>query len=187
MKRFWLAVGLLLVFGWHSAGAVGFQWAIAPDPESAPLKVAIWYPSADKVADTMVGPYDMDVAMNGAVGGGRHPLIVMSHGTGGSAVNSYGTAIALAQAGFVVVAVTHTGDNYLDRSTSFTRQEFVDRARHISRVIDFMVGAWAGHGSVDPGRIGVFGHSAGGRDGADHCRGRRRYEQIQGILHDPCR
>jgi predicted dienelactone hydrolase len=100
--------------------------------------------------------------MNGAVSGGRHALIVMSHGTGGMALNSNDTALALANAGFVVAAVTHTGDNYRDQSTAFTRQDFVDRPRHITRVIDFMLDTWAGHGSIDARRIGIFGHSAGG-------------------------
>ena len=65
--------------------------------------------------------------MNGAVSGARHPLIVMSHGTGGMALNSYDTAVALAEAGFVVAAVTHTGDNYRDQSTSFASRNFADR------------------------------------------------------------
>jgi predicted dienelactone hydrolase len=70
--------------------------------------------------------------------------------------------VALAEAGFVVAAVTHTGDNYRDQSMAFTRRNFAGRPRHVSRVIDFMLDGWAGHGSIDPGRVGVFGHSAGG-------------------------
>jgi predicted dienelactone hydrolase len=162
MKRLLGAFGILLLLGLHSAGAVGFQWATAPDPDDAPLQVAIWYPSGGATADAMLGAFDMDVAVNGAVSGSNHPLIVMSHGTGGTALNSFGTAMALAEAGFVVVAVTHTGDNYRDHSTSFTRRDFVDRPRHVTRVIDFMLGAWSGHASIDPTRIGIFGHSAGG-------------------------
>jgi predicted dienelactone hydrolase len=162
MMRLLLAAGFVLLLSWCPAGAVGFQWATAPDPDDAALQVAIWYPSGDKTVDNQIGPFDMVVALNGAVSGSRHPLIVMSHGTGGMALNSYDTAIALAEAGFVVAAVTHTGDNYRDQSTAFTRQDFVDRARHVGRVIDFMLSAWAEHGSIDPARIGVFGHSAGG-------------------------
>ena len=162
MQRFLTAIGILFLFGLHSAGAVGFQWATAPDPDYAPLQLAIWYPSDSAPTETTIGPFDMNVAVNGAVSGGRHPLIVMSHGTGGMALNSYDTAIALANAGFVVVAVTHTGDNYRDHSTAFTRQDFVDRPRHVTRTIDFMIGAWLGRQSIDPGRIGLFGHSAGG-------------------------
>ena len=115
MKHLLLAAGLLLL-GCYPAGAAGFQWATVPDPEDAPLQVAIWYPSDDQVADNLVGPFDMDVALNGKVSGTQHPLVVMSHGTGGMALNSYDTAIALADAGFVVVAVTHTGDNYRDQT-----------------------------------------------------------------------
>jgi predicted dienelactone hydrolase len=49
------------------------------------------------------------------------------------------TAIALAEAGFVVAAVTHTGDNSLDRSYSFTVRNFPGRVRHLHRVIDYML------------------------------------------------
>jgi predicted dienelactone hydrolase len=168
MKRLFVAVGLLLLLGWGRANAVGFQWASAPDPDGAKLQMAIWYPSADKATASPNPAFDMavavngTVAVNGAVAGGTHPLIVMSHGTGGMALNSYDTAMALARAGFVVAAVTHTGDNYQDHSTSFTGRNFADRPRHISRVIDFMLRSWPGRGAIDPARIGMFGHSAGG-------------------------
>jgi predicted dienelactone hydrolase len=161
MKVLFLVV-LSSVFGPATAGAVGFQWATAPDPDQAGLQVAIWYPSAGHVTDFDVGPFAMQVAVNGEISGRRHPLIVMSHGTGGMALNSYDTAIALAEAGFIVASVTHTGDNYQDQSSAFTRRNFVDRPRHVSRVIDYMLGAWVGHGSIDPVRIGLLGHSAGG-------------------------
>jgi predicted dienelactone hydrolase len=47
------------------------------------------------------------------------PLVLISHGTGGSGASHYDTALALALAdeGFVVAALTHTGDNYMDRAT----------------------------------------------------------------------
>jgi predicted dienelactone hydrolase len=32
----------------------------------------------------------------------------------------------------------------------------------VSRVIDYMLNDWSGHASIDPARIGMFGHSAGG-------------------------
>jgi predicted dienelactone hydrolase len=104
----------------------------------------------------------MTVAPNGALAGDRLPLIVISHGTGGSAAGHADTAIALAEAGFVVAAVTHTGDNYLDHSYSFTLQNFIGRPRHLSRLIDYMLASWPEHARLDPARIGAFGHSAGG-------------------------
>src|ERR1700755_425516 len=128
---------------------VGFQWASAPDGEETPLRLAIWYPSDAPVAVTQLGPYRLNVALDGAPSGRALPLIVLSHGTGGSLFNSANLAISLAEAGFVVVAVLHTGDNYQDRSVSFSRRNFVDRPRHITRVIDFMLNGWLSHGVID--------------------------------------
>jgi hypothetical protein len=54
MKRFILATVLLLL-GLCPAGAAGFQWATAPDPDDAPLQVAIWYRSTDKAGDNLIG------------------------------------------------------------------------------------------------------------------------------------
>jgi predicted dienelactone hydrolase len=99
------------------------------------------------------------VAPNGAIAGTRLPLIIISHGTGGSFEWHYDTAIALAEAGFVVAAVTHTGDNYRD-DRKFAR--FTDRSRHIARTLDYALGAWPGRDRIDPARIGIFGFSAGG-------------------------
>ncbi|WP_206309065.1 hypothetical protein, partial [Streptomyces sp. A1136] len=81
------------------------------------------------------------------------------HGTGGSYLGHYDTAIALAEAGFVVAAVTHTGDNYADQSRSLF---ILERPRHISRVIDYMLSGWSGHVQLDAQKIGMFGFSAGG-------------------------
>ena len=86
----------------------------------------------------------------------------MSHGTGGSALGHVDLAIALAKAGFVVAAVEHNGDNYRDRSRSFARTNFVSRPHQISAAIDFLLNDWRHKGVIDPARIGMFGHSAGG-------------------------
>jgi predicted dienelactone hydrolase len=83
----------------------------------------------------------------------------MSHGSGGSFEGHYDTALALAEAGFVVAAVTHPGDNYRDPS-AFTGVE--NRPRHIKVLVDFMLASWAHHDLLDPARVGMFGFSAGG-------------------------
>ncbi len=159
MKRL---LPFLLLLACQPAWAVGFQAAKAPDPGNADLEVVIWYPSAAKTATKTVGPFDMEVAEGAAPQPGKHALIVMSHGTGGMALNSFDTAMAFAKAGFVVASVTHTGDNYRDQSVAFTRANFVNRPEQISRVIDYMLTRWSGHETIDPKRIGLFGHSAGG-------------------------
>lgn len=158
---FALAVAVLLLAA-PSAGAAGFQYGAAPDPDDKPIELGIWYPSDAATAPQPLGLFSQDVAYYGAVSGQSLPLIVISHGTGGGAASHYDTALALADAGFVVVALSHTGDNYKDRAYSFTRRNFVERPRQVSRVIDFMLNSWDGHDHLDPARIGMFGHSAGG-------------------------
>jgi predicted dienelactone hydrolase len=139
--------------------AAGFQHGFADDPDGKPLEIGIWYPSKETPKPMNFGPNTMAVAVNGAVDGTALPLVVVSHGAGSSFMGHYDTAIALADAGYVVAAVTHTGDNYADKTRSV---DIMDRPRHISRVIDHMLSAWEGHGNIDAARVGMFGYSAGG-------------------------
>lgn len=141
------------------AHAAGFQNGSAADPEGKPLVIGIWYPSQATAQPVSMGPTTMIVAVNGGVQGKALPLVVISHGTSSSFLAHFDTAIALADAGFVVVAVTHAGDNYADQSRS---ADIMDRPRQISRVIDHMLSAWDGRAAIDPARIGMFGYSAGG-------------------------
>lgn len=110
------------------------------DPGHPPIPVAIWSPP----------------------GGTALPLIVLSHGTGGGAISHVDTAQSLALAGFVVAAPMHPGDNFQDDSAVGRPQWLVDRARHVSRVIDYMFAQWAGRARLLPDRVGIFGFSAGG-------------------------
>ena len=160
-------VTLALAFASTGAQAAGFQHSFAADPKGKPLEIGIWYPSEAPVRPVTMGPTTMSVAMNGAVNGPVNgpaqgkalPLVVMSHGNGGSFLGHYDTAIALADAGFVVAAVTHTGDNYKDQSRA---TDVMDRPRQISRVIDHMLSSWDDRTAIDGSRIGMFGFSSGG-------------------------
>jgi len=95
----------------------------------------------------------------GAAPGARVPLVVISHGNGGSWTGHAATAEALARPGFMVAAISHTGDNYRDQSRA---TEVAERPRQLKRLIDHMVETGAGGLQVDPDRIGAFGFSSGG-------------------------
>jgi predicted dienelactone hydrolase len=145
-----------------SAYAAGFQYGSAPGSDGQAIELGIWYPSDTPASAQPLGIFTQQVAPYAPVAGQALPLIVISHGTGGGATSHYDSAIALANAGFVVVALTHTGDNYKDQSLSFTWRNFINRPVQVSRVIDYMLNDWGGHASIDPARVGMFGHSAGG-------------------------
>ncbi len=87
------------------------------------------------------------------------PLVVISHGNGGAFGGHQDTAEALAEAGFVVAALNHPGDNYLDMSRSL---QLTDRPSHVSALISYMTEQWRGASGIDAARIGAFGFSAGG-------------------------
>ena len=161
LKLAFASLALLLAIGVSNAGAVGFQWITVADPEDQPLDVAVWYPSDFPVAPQALGLYRQTVAANGAISGSQLPLVVISHGTGGWAGSHVDTALALAEAGFVVAAITHTGDNFKDRRYSFRARNLIGRPRHVVRTIDHMLTIWPAHERLDPTRIGIFGHSAG--------------------------
>jgi predicted dienelactone hydrolase len=132
---------------------------MAPDPGHPAIALAVWYPSHAAVSGQPLELFQQAVARDAAVAAGHHPMVVISHGQGGSFGGHYDTALALAAAGYVVVALTHTGDNYRDQTGVLN---IMDRPRQVSRVIDYMLAAWPGHDSIDAARIGPFGFSAGG-------------------------
>lgn len=136
-----LVIGLVMLVS-DGAGAVDFQEAVAPDPDDRPLQIGIWYPSG--IAAT------------------RLPLVVLSHGSGGTFMDQRPTALALAEAGFIAVGALHTGDNYRDPSYVAKGTHLLGRPRHVARVIDYMLSSWPQRERIDPARIGIFGFSAGG-------------------------
>ena len=161
--RLVLLVGLVLLVVAGNAHAAGFQFQTVPDPDDRPIQTAIWYPSRDP--PTRLPNLDMSVALNGAATGEALPLVIISHGNGGTLIGHRDTAIALADAGFVVAAPMHTGDNFQDQSRLGAERWFTDRPRHIRQVIDYMLGDWTEYARIDPRRVGFFGFSMGGFTG----------------------
>ena len=160
-----ILVGLMMWLGLAAAGAaaqagtVGFQTTSIPVAGDKPMAAAIWYPADAPERDVPLALFRQSVAPDAAVAGRGHPLVVISHGTGGSLVDHYDTAIALARAGFVVASITHTGDTRGDRSRTL---RITERPGQLIPLIDYMTTAWSGHDAVDARRIGAFGFSSGG-------------------------
>jgi len=160
-----LVAFLLFLATFNSAAAVGFRELEVPDPEGPPLKLAVWYPSDAPAAPHRLELYDQTVAADGAIVGSHLPLIVISHGRGGWFGGHHTTAVALADAGFVVAAINHPGDNMSDKSRVDDLATLVERPADIKRLIDFMLDSWANATRLDRERIGFFGFSMGGYTG----------------------
>ena len=82
-----------------------FMNAKAADPADQPLSVHIWYPTEARGHTQALGPYTHEAAVGAPIAGTRLPLVVISHGTGGSGSNQVDTAQTLVRAGFVPHAI----------------------------------------------------------------------------------
>ena len=132
-----------------------------------PLSATVWYPAAAgsvesewQVGVFRFGRNALDAPFADAQ---RHPLIVLSHGTGGSAAQLSWLAENLVTAGFLVAAVNHHGNTAAeDRSWP---QGFVlpaERARDLTVLIDQLLADKELAPHIDPSRIGASGFSIGG-------------------------
>jgi predicted dienelactone hydrolase len=139
--------------------SVGLQLIQVPDGQGAPIEVGVWYPTTTPATAPARGMSALPVAAGAPLAGDHLPLVVMSHGNGGWFGGHYDTAIALAKAGFVVAALTHTGDNYKDQSRA---TDMANRPRQLHVLIDYMLKDWNDHARLDANRVGAFGFSSGG-------------------------
>jgi|SRR5580658_1182171 predicted dienelactone hydrolase len=90
------------------------------------------------------------------------PMIVLSHGTGGSALIMAWLGTALAAQGYIAVAVNHPGNNGADGYTALGFSTWWERARDLSVVIDSMLADPIFGAHIDSNRIGAAGFSLGG-------------------------
>jgi predicted dienelactone hydrolase len=135
-----------------------------------PLRTAIWYPIDEpKERETIFGgdaPFEAVTVAPGAPISHRaqkYPLIVMSHGTGGSAVMLMWLGRWLAAHGYVVAAVNHHGNTASE--SEYAPQGFLlywERARDLRVAIDRLLADPLFGPRIDVTRIGASGFSLGG-------------------------
>ena len=168
-RFFWiLAIPLLFVCTARaqetlSAYSVGVsQFSVPYKPTDSEIPGVVWYPTDEKATETEWGPFRMRVARDSRIITGKHPLIVISHGSDGSHMAHRDTAIFLAARGYVVVALLHPRNNFLDDADGASRANWINRPHHVSVVLDWLLKQSAYASCIDSNRIGVIGHSAGG-------------------------
>jgi predicted dienelactone hydrolase len=119
------------------------------------IPLVVFYPAEAVEKAEALGPYTIDVARDAEQAQGRFPLVVISHGTGGSHLVYRTLARYLARRGFVVACPEHPRNNRNNNELGGTDEILVNRPRHLRIVMD-----WAGSDEV-----AVIGHSLGGYTG----------------------
>jgi predicted dienelactone hydrolase len=136
------------------------------------LRCTIWYPAIDTAVEVpqVIGPPDAPLFQAGMASPEAQfapslyswPIVLLSHGTGGSAIQMAWLGTALARAGFVAVAVDHPGNN---SNAAMTPEGFAlwwERATDLSEVLDGMLADTEFAPHIDSSRVAAAGYSLGG-------------------------
>ncbi|ERI95194.1 transcriptional regulator, effector binding domain protein [Clostridiales bacterium oral taxon 876 str. F0540] len=135
---------------------------IKDESKDVSFNVLVQYPTKELPTQTSFGPYKMDVCMNAKCLEGRFPLVVISHGNGGSHLLYRTISTYLARNGFIVAMVEHYGNNRNNNKLENTEENLILRPKHISLTIDKLLsdGFFGNH--IEDEKIAVIGHSMGG-------------------------
>ncbi|MBM06327.1 MAG: hypothetical protein CMH88_08115 [Oceanibulbus sp.] len=168
MKRLALLVMLALPYAGPVAADMlpGYdRFDLTADHRARPVAASIWYPSANRTYRAPVGDgpiFDPTFAFIGpAIAEGEHPLILLSHGSGGNAESLGWLTSGLVANGAIVLAVNHPGSTSGDSSPRRS-VDLEARANDLTAALDMILADPAFAPFIDPDRIGVVGFSLGG-------------------------
>jgi predicted dienelactone hydrolase len=144
----------------------GFErLAVDAAHRARPLDAAIWYPAASETYRASVGANPVFsgtyVEMGAAVEPGPHPLVIISHGSGGNIENLGWLAEGLVARGAIVAGVNHQGATSGDSSPRQVVRVW-DRTKDIAALMAAMGADPAFAANIDMTQITVLGFSLGG-------------------------
>lgn len=167
----------------QAAGLAVFEVPAGPDGPT--LKVMQWSPCAKPPDAIELGPFSLPAVRDCPIAGSGLPLVVLSHGFGGTNLSHHDTAEALADAGFIVVAPNHPDDTASNRDRGRGLAALTNRPTDIRRLIDYMLGTSPAAAHIDARRIGFFGFSRGGYTGLVLAGARPDFRQLRSRCQDP--
>ena len=142
---------------------VGFQAIVIHDPVNGGTTPGyVFYPSAQMSKITWHGPYELHATPDAPPIAGAKPLVVISHGHGGSDLGHHDLAEYLASHGFVVAMLEHPKDNFHDTSGVGTAAVLDGRPIQVKAAISELLDDPRWKTLINPDQIGVAGFSAGG-------------------------
>jgi predicted dienelactone hydrolase len=165
--------------GTATAATVGERHLVAHEAAAAlrnashndDLRITVWYPAAP---DAVEAPLDIgppgkplftpgSAAADAAFEDARpRPVVLLSHGFGGTARIMAWFGTALARHGYVVVAVDHPGNNGRDPMTVGGAVLYWERPGDLAAALDRVKSDPSLGSHLDLNRIGAAGFSAGG-------------------------
>jgi len=144
----------------YSAGSKILK--IHDDFDNIHFQTWLLYPSIDKSQDIKICPYRIHASPDGKFAKGKFPMVIISHGGGGSHLLYRIVAQHLAKNGYVVAMPEHHCNNRNDNSLEGQNINLTFRTRHIRLVIDTLLSDPELMKYADSRRIFMIGHSMGG-------------------------
>jgi predicted dienelactone hydrolase len=130
-----------------------------------PVDASLWYPAAGPSYRVPVGDgpifEPVSAFMAPALAEGQHPLVLLSHGSGGNADALGWLSAGLVARGAIVLAVNHPGSTSGD-SSARRSLDLAARAHDLSAALDAALADPAFAPFIDQSRISVVGFSLGG-------------------------
>lgn len=131
----------------------------------APLKASVWYPTQGRTYRAPVGDNAVFIGAPAYMGApypaGKLPLVLISHGSGGTIDSLSWLANGLTAQGFVVAGVNHPGSTSGDSSPRRSVRHW-ERAQDVRALLDGLLAEPDLGPHIDTSRIAVLGFSLGG-------------------------
>lgn len=124
--------------------------------------VLVQYPTNEKSTPMAFGPYTMGVCVDAKISDGQFPLVVISHGNGGSHLLYRTISTHLAKNGYVIAMPEHYGNNRNNNTLENTVENLQNRPRHVSLTINMLLSDARFSEHILSEKIAVIGHSMGG-------------------------
>lgn len=141
------------------------RFDLTADHRARPIAASVWYPAANPTYRAPVGDgpiFEPSFAFIGpAVAPGEHPLVLVSHGSGGNADSLGWLSSGLVAQGAIVLAVNHPGSTSGDSSPRRS-VDLQARANDLTAALDMVLSDPSFAPFIDPDRIGIVGFSLGG-------------------------
>jgi predicted dienelactone hydrolase len=169
-----------------------YEWREA---KTHALVTDIWYPAEPSAVEQAqwIGNPDTPFASAGraardakpAATPEKFPLILLSHGIGGSSSMMAWFGSALASHGFIAAALNHPGNNALEDYTIPGAVFWGQRARDMSALLDLLLADATFGPHIDPKRVGAAGFSLGGLTVIELAGGIAEFSRYQDFCKSP--